>query len=383
MFILIIFFLTAAFGFLSIAKLLGKNKQQEHSLINKYLLIIIAAYAARFFLHGISITYTEIYFTKFVRIVDIVSVMLMPCFYLYFYNIINEDKFKSRNLLHFFAPILLGCIFIVSYFVAPVKIDLIRKIFFAVSIFLYLVYVVFIFLLLYKNVWNRKTEINVIQKQNDVIKNWTIFLFVCIVMLLLIHVIKSLIFKTATFSDSFLWIPSLIWMSVFVKLMLTPEILYGYNFLNKTIKTEAKDVLLKNFWLIEGNAIPIIIGREKILAPKMKLLLKEYLQQIEELSFNSQAFRNPNYGLYDIGNALDIPASHVNFIFKYHCSESFSDYKKIVRINDAIKLLDKGYLNNHKVEILAIHVGFASYNTFSIAFKSITGATTHEYLKRI
>jgi transcriptional regulator GlxA family with amidase domain len=46
-------------------------------------------------------------------------------------------------------------------------------------------------------------------------------------------------------------------------------------------------------------------------------------------------------------------------------------------------MLENGYLNNHKVEMLAVNVGFTSYNTFSIAFKSITGATTQEYLKRI
>jgi AraC-like DNA-binding protein len=383
MFILIIFFLTASFGFLSIAKLLGKNTQKEHSLINKYLFIIIAAFATKFFLHGISITFTEIYFTKFVRIVDIVTFMLMPCFYLYFYNIINEDKFNSKNLLHFFVPFLLGCIYLLSYFVESYKIDLVQKLFFSVSIILYLTYAILGFMLLYKNVWNRKTEIKVVQIQNNVIKNWTIFLFVCLVLILTINVIKSLIFKDPIFSYNYLWISSLVWMCVFVKLILTPEVIYGYNFLNKSIKTEDKDLFIKNVWQIEAKAIPIIIGREKILAPKINLLLMEYLHQIEELSFHNQAFRNPDYGINDLANALNIPVSHINFIFKYHCIESFTDFKKIVRIHDAIQLLENGYLYNHKVETLATHVGFTSYNTFIIAFKSITGVTTQEYLKRI
>jgi AraC-like DNA-binding protein len=383
MFSNIIYFLTASFGFLGIAKLLGKNAQHEHSLINKYLILIITINSIRFFLHGIIITFPEIYFTKFVKILDVVSVMLMPCFYLYFYNIINEDKFSSKNLLHFFVPFLLGCIYISSYFVESYNIDLVQKLFFSVSIILYLTYAILGFLLLYKNVWNRKTEIKVVQKQNNVIKNWTIFLFVCLILILTINVVKSLVLKDPIFSYNFLWISSIVWMSVFIKLILSPEILYGYNFLNKTIKKEAKELFLNNVWLIEGNAISIIIGREKILAPKIKLLLIEYLHQIEELSFHSQAFRNPDYGLYEIANALNIPVSHVNFIFKYHCIESFSDFKKIVRIHDAIQLLENGYLNNHKVEALATHVGFASYNTFIIAFKSITGVTTQEYLKRI
>jgi AraC-like DNA-binding protein len=378
----ILFFITASFGFLSIAKLFGKNKQQEHSLINKYLIIIIAVNAVRFFLHGIAINYPEIYFTKIVKMVDVISVILMPCFYLYFYNIINENKFESKNLLHFFVPFLLGGIFITNNFIKAINIDLGQKLFFLASILFYLTYAILGFMLLYKNVWYRKAEIKVIQKQNDVIKNWTIFLFICLMMLLLINVLNSLIYKNPIFNNNFLWISSLVWASIFVKLILTPEILYGYNFLNKTIDSEVEKVVLKNVWLLEGTVIPITIEREKILAQKMKPLLLKYLHQIEELSFHSPAFRNPDYSLNDIATALNIPTSHINFIFKYHCNESFSDYKKIVRIHDATKLLENGYLNNHKVELLAIYVGFTSYNTFNIAFKNITGVTTQEYLKR-
>jgi len=259
---------------------------------------------------------------------------------------------------------------------------LVQKLFFSVSIILYLTYAILGFLLLYKNVWNRKTEIKVVQKQNNVIKNWTIFLFICLILILTINLVKSLVLKDPIFSYKYLWISSLVWMCVFLKLILTPEIIYGYNFLNKTIKTAVEEVVLKNVWLLEGTVIPITIEREKILAQKIKPLLMEYLHQIEELSFRSHAFRNPDYGLNEIATALKIPISHINFVFKYHCNESFSDYKKIVRIHDATKLQENGYLNNHKVEMLAIYVGFTSYNTFNIAFKNITGVTTQEYLKR-
>ena len=174
----------------------------------------------------------------------------------------------------------------------------------------------------------------------------------------------------------------MVWTSIFVKLILSPEILYGYNFLNKTIDAEAEKVVLKSIWSIEDTVIPITTERDKILAQKMKQLLMKYLHLIEALSFQSEAFRNPDYSLNDISTALNIPISHVNFIFKYHCIESFSDYKKIVRIHDATKLIENGYLNNNKIEILATYVGFTSYNTFNLAFKNITGVTTQEYLKR-
>jgi hypothetical protein len=92
MFSNIIFFITASFGFLCIAKLFGKNIQQEHSLINKYLFIIVAVYAVRFFLHGIAISYPAIYFTKLVKMVDIFSNF---CFFCCFVVVFSEFSFSA------------------------------------------------------------------------------------------------------------------------------------------------------------------------------------------------------------------------------------------------------------------------------------------------
>ena len=237
--------------------------------------------------------------------------------------------------------------------------------------------------MLYHNVWNRKSEIKIIQKQNNLIKKWTIFLYVCIVLMLLIRVITSLISDNpGRFNNNYLWISALLWLVFFGKIILTPEILYGFNLINKTIDEATEMFVLNSIWLIEGTVIPINIEREKKIDEKMKPLLMGYLHQIEDLSFHTHAFRNPNLSLDDIALALNIPSSHINFIFKYHCKESFTDYKKIVRIHDATKLLEGGYLKENKVETLSAEVGFASYNTFNIAFKSITGVTTHEYGKR-
>ena len=380
MFINIIFFITASIGFLSAAKLFGKNKYQEHKLVNKYLFLIIAVNSLRFFFHGISLNYPESHITNFVKFLNVIQFILMPCYYLYFYNIINEVKFELKNLFHFIVPFWFGAIFVISYFVKSVNLDLIQKLLFLASI---LFYIISAFLLLYKNVWKRKTEIKVVQKQNNLIKNWTIYLYGGFLMLGLVRVFSVFYLMDSILSTNYLWVSALLWMSILVKLNLSPEILYGYSFLNKTLNAEAKKLNLLGVWLTEGTVTPINMEREKLLAPKMKPLIMEYLHRIEELSFHSQAFRNPDYGLNDMALALNIPISHINFIFKYHCNESFTDYKKIVRINDATKLLENGYLNNHKVETLATHVGFTSYNTFIIAFKSITGVNTQEYLKRI
>jgi len=383
MFSNIIFFISGAFGFLCAAIIYGKNKNHEHSLINKYLIVIIIINAARFLFHGIMKAYPELDINNFVIFIDVIAIMLMPCLYLYFYNIINENKFESKNLLHFIVPFLVGGAFVVTNFVKSDHSYVFRNLFFIVSILLYLTYAVFGFLMLYKNVWGRKAEIRAIQKQNKLIKKWTIFLYVCFLSLLLIRVTTSFISKNpGSFNNNYLWIAALIWSCVFVTIISTPEILYGYNFLNKTIDAANEKVVLNSVWHLKGTVTPITIERDKKIGEKVKNLLLEYLHQIEELSFHTHAFRNPDLSLDDIAVALNIPISHINFIFKYQCNESFTDYKKIVRIHDATRLIESGYLKENKIETLSAKVGFSSYNTFIAAFKTITGVTTQEYAKR-
>jgi hypothetical protein len=376
-------FITAALGFLCTAFILRKNNNHERSLINKYLIVITSITALRYFSHGVSGAFPSDAIINLSTALDVSIIMLMPCFYLYFQNIINEMKFKPAHILHFVAPLVVVVAFIITKAAASEHLLQCRKLFFIVCAVLYSIYAIAGFSLLYRHIWHRKTDINVVQKQNILIKNWTIFLYISFLMLLIIRVITSLMSDTpGSFSNNYLWLPALVWIGIFVKIILTPEILYGYDFLNKTIHEVTNKVVLNSVWLTESTLIPITSEKDKKLEEKITPLLMEYLHRIEELSFHTVTFRNPELSLNDISVALNLPISHVNFVFKYHCNESFTDYKKIVRIHDATKLLEGGYLNNQKVESLSATVGFSSYNTFNVAFKSIMGVTTQEYIKR-
>lgn len=379
----IILFITATLGLLCVAFIIGKNNGKEHSLINKYLIIIIAFQALRFMFYGISQAYPDLNIKWFTNFLDVLLVIFMPCFYLYFQNIIFENKFKVGNLLHFLTPTLLIVIFTVKIIASSENEILIRKIFLFTGVLFYLVYAYVGFKLLYQNVWCRKSEINAIQKQNALIKNWSIFLYASFIIIATVRLLTGFFINKHFINNiQYLWITALIWVSIFVKIILTPEILYGYNFLNKTIDLSTNKVILNSVWKVDGTVIPITSEKDIKLAEKIKSQLIKYLNKIEDLSFHTHTFRNSELTLEDIANTLNIPISHINFIFKYHCNESFTDYKKIVRIHDATKLLEAGYLNNHKVETLSSEVGFSSYNTFNLAFKTIIGVTTQEYVKR-
>ena len=334
--------------------------------------------------YGIVNVNPAIDFFKFVTMLDVSAIMLMPCFYLYFTNIIYENKFEIGNLLHFIVPVLLASLFIWAVYSNLDLNILIKKLFFFTAIFFYIIYAIFGFLMLKKHIWQRKTFIKTIQKQNDLIKNWSMYLYISFIALVLIRAITGVILnETVTFSHQHVWISALVWIGIFIKIFLTPEILYGYNLVNKAIDAATEKLVLNSVWNIRGKSLPVTSEKDAKLKEKMKPLLKDYLHQIEEFSFHTHAFRNPELSIEHIAIALKIPVSHLHFILKFHCNENFTDYKKIVRIHDATKLLENGYLNDHKVELLASKVGFSSYNTFSIAFKNITGVTTQEYVKRL
>ena len=238
--------------------------------------------------------------------------------------------------------------------------------------------------MLIKDIWTRNSEIKAIQRQNQLIKHWSIFLYVSFVANGIIRIFTGFFLNNDhIYNTNYIWITAPIYLTLFIKIILSPEILYGYDFLNKSIDEVTEKITLNTVWKINGTVTEINSEKDKKIEEKLNGLLANYIHKIEELSFNSDVFRDPKLGFEEISSMLKIPVSHINYIFKFHCLESFTDYKKIVRIHDATKLIEKGYLNDKTIESLSEKVGFSSYITFHLAFKSITGLSTQEYLKRL
>jgi hypothetical protein len=319
----------------------------------------------------------------------------IPCFYLYFENLVFEDGIKAKKLIHFALPIVFFIITIKSSFSNGnnLKFSLIVNeglpnlagtTFIILSMLFALVYLIVGFDLLRKNVWNRKSEIQIIQQQNTLIKKWSIFLYLMFLMLFIIRIFLLTILKLKLgYNHDWIWLPALVWCSVFIQIILTPELIYGYNFYKDKIDASNSQVLLPQIWNLKNSVDKIIVAKDAKLSEKVLPMLTEYIHKIEEASFHSHEFRKPAFSIDDFASYLGIPSSHLNFIFKYYCKDTFVDYKKFVRIHDAIKLMENGYLKSNTIESLSGKVGFITYNTFHVAFKSITGTTAQAYLKRL
>jgi AraC-like DNA-binding protein len=297
--------------------------------------------------------------------------------------LVRVRRFRKVDLLHFAVPVFLCILFLLKH-AGTEEQDLFWGIcFVTLRTTAHLTYLIVIYKTLRKHIFYRSSEVKIVQKQNKLIRNWSLFLFGSLIMIVVTRLIGYILFKISGTENNFLlWFLTSLWANVFIQIIINPEILYGYNFLNESIDKFVEKISLKEIWKTDAPIQPISIEKDVKLLDKIQPMIVPYIQKIEELSFHTHTFRNPDLSIEDIAASLNIPTSHINFIFKYHCRESFTDYKKIVRINDATNLMKNDFLNSNTIESLSSTVGFSSYNTFNIAFKSITGMTTMDYMKR-
>lgn len=359
------------------------TQHKNNWIINVYLIILLLLISIRFLLDPLFYFYENLKpsfsYTPFLS-------LIIPVIYLYFENITNDaKKQKKLKLLHFVFPILLGVINLLNNyygFLGSYSLTLLNVVF---AIY-YLIYLISSYRLLKENVWNRKSQIIFINQQNNLLRKWTIFLFGIFVLLsfrLLATLLFDLIYDDYSGGQNFQWISGVIFLILFIKILITPEILFGYNALYKKINEQKKlDLSLNEIWIFTEK-INIKNQQDEILKVKIYNDLIKNLKNIERLAFEEKSFRRQKTSATEFAKNLGIPKSHVNFIFKYHCKITFTEFKNIIKIYDALQLIETGFLKLNTLDALAIKVGFSSYNPFFTSFKNVTGSTPQAYNKQI
>lgn len=371
-------------GFLTIFLILLRYKSNR--ITNVYLVIIFLIVAVRM----LSIAVFKIQKNSFIEEIlhdyNNLLIIIVPCSYLYFENLIKDCKtIYFKNSIHLIIPTgfnIIDYLFDNQY----LKIEHVNYYYYIFFTLYTLFYYILIYKILYKNVWNRKGEIEVVIKQNQLIKKWTIYLFSFLiivgarVILILFWEINN---DNYAYATSYQWIPSVFWLILFFKIIVSPEILYGYNYLNAKINEHKK---MNNATIAFWSKSPISQinnVQDNQLNEKIKNTIFQYMQEVDQFSFHNQSYRDAKFSLSDLANKLNIPKSHLSFLFKYHSKISFPEYKKIVRIYDGLELINAGYLTTNTYESLAKEIGFTSYNTFFISFKDVTGVSPQEFLIRL
>jgi AraC-like DNA-binding protein len=352
--------------------------------MNFYIILLILIISLRFFFYGLTYFISDAAFKNIYFTYSNFSSIVIPLCYLYFKNLFaNEKAFNSKELYHFIFPL--------SFTVLGIVLNYHNFSILGFQILLYVLFITFILyynILSYKilknNIWTKKRLISVITNQNKVINSWASFLFIALV-LLSIRLVTSLfmeIYYNHTMKGyNYQWISSFIWLLILIKILISPEILYGYNALNKKInESRNTDLVLNEIWKLTPN-INLNNVQHLTLKEKIDENILTYIEEIEKLSLENELFRDSKMTLTDLASKLNIPKSHISYIFKYHSTISFSEYKKVIRIRDAMKHIELNYLKNNTLDSLSKKVGFTSYNPFFTSFKEISGVSPLEYHK--
>lgn len=95
------------------------------------------------------------------------------------------------------------------------------------------------------------------------------------------------------------------------------------------------------------------------------------------------SFLDRQYNLQQLATELSIPAQYVSAVINECEKVNFNDFINAYRVEYCLSLLDKNDHQNQTLEALAGDSGFNNRNTFTIAFKKITGQTPSAYIKNI
>ncbi|TRX27771.1 helix-turn-helix transcriptional regulator [Flavobacterium franklandianum] len=383
MIINLLFIITGLFGFLTV--IITMSNYIINRMMNRYLIFIFLLIAIRFLLFGIFpfgyLGFLQDYYVNYSKFL----ILIIPSFYLYFKNLIADEKlFLKSDLAHFIFPVVFLAL---NISIVSTYNFLTNAFYFSSYSVLFLYNIVYCFLaydMLNKNIWAKREVSQVVNKHNRLIKYWTILLFSLLI-------INSLKLFTALFLDDnnhhgfiagerFQWIGAIVWISTFIKILISPEILYGYPIFNNTIKEEKKPIkVMESDWIVEINK-DFINLQDRKLKEKIDKNIVQYIVQIEKVSKEFEFFKDSRFSISDLAVKLNIPKSNLNYLFKYHSKISFSDYKKKIRIHHSIRLIESNYLKTNTLDTLAKEVGFASYNPFFTSFKKITGNSPQKHI---
>lgn len=367
---------------------LALKRAKYNKILNSFLLFIFFISSTLLMIAGTGEIYNISGLKVFYAKSNSYITLFLPCFYLYFIYLIRErQRFIFKDFLHivFLLLAILEREFLILDSIFDCKLNYFFSQFFVIYA---VVYVVKILLLLKNNVWNRKGTLSMVIPQNKLIKKWTIILFIFINIFILrfcITYYKEFLFSEPVALDHplrYLWITALVWIVLFMIILSHPEILYGYYKFQVKPSNVKPNSYNKNYWN-KISKFKITNNQEIQLKEKISAKIEKYIYELDIILNNNSYFTNPDFSIQDLAHVLNIPKSHLVFVFKYHAEISFSDYKKISRIQNSLELINTNYLNSNTLDSLARKAGFSSYNPFFTCFKEVVGLSPNEYISTI
>jgi AraC-like DNA-binding protein len=368
--------LTGFLGIIVVFILLLSYKSNRY--VNIYLIIVILIKSLRnFYFSLVSDSFKAVLMDDFSWLRSSFFIVI-PCFYLYVKTIIDNNKHPEiKSILHFIYPILL-CILALaqSYYnlIPEYSWILFIKINFIGSLLFYIVNAT----LLVQSFYKKRNEDLLKENNFKTTKNWIVFIYILFI-LILIRVIINFGIENELYVELFPILANLIFLVLYLKILVSPEILFGLTKLKHSLTKNLKEVVVHDtIWDLK---LPSITNVQDLkLKPLIQDKITSHIYDMEQLLQKRYLFRNLKYTLSNLAKDMNIPLSHLSYLFKYHSNLSFVEFKNHCRVLDAIFLMETNFLDSKTLDALSIHVGFVTYNSFFIAFKKQTGYAPNDYL---
>lgn len=372
-------------GFLVIIFIIMSFKKS--AIFNIYLLVFFFFIAFRLVHIGLLGFYDAPILNAYNMYIGPIYLFAIPSLYLYFESLYADSiYFNPRHLLHLIFPLV--NLFLNSFqshfsVLNSVLIETVQ----AFSILGFIVSYSFICLYLgYKKLWQKSPVFLRLSSEHEAkMRHWTMFLlaFMCILSFRLVYSIFSEIQEeTRVLGYHGSLVMSVIWLLVFIKVLRSPELLYGYPKL-KNITAPIDQIPIETNSLWRRGDVDIINVKDVKLSGSIGVKIDAYLTKIEDYVSLHHPFRNPKYSVKDLAHGLNIPVSHLAYIFKYHCEMPFVEYRNHQRIEDAVNFIHSDFLETQTMDALAIAVGFTSYNSFFVSFKKHTRSSPKNFLESL
>ena len=235
-------------------------------------------------------------------------------------NIINIKYFEKKDFIYFALPLLFYTVFDDENLNTNTN----EKYYIIGFLILYAVYfIISSYLILKKGIWNKK----ILNKENIIIK-WSAFIFHSMVIVIIYFItIQIILFLkiSLTYNRYFDIILLIVTLVSYFKVILTPELFFGKHRLNRIKTVNEISVLNLNYVWKSDSTFFITNDIDKNLHLKINSEIFDILKKIELLSFSDFSFRDKKYCMKRLAKDLSIPAYHVHYIFKYHCTITFDE----------------------------------------------------------
>lgn len=110
---------------------------------------------------------------------------------------------------------------------------------------------------------------------------------------------------------------------------------------------------------------------------------KRLLKKLDNLMKTKKPYINPDLKIKDLAAMIDANSHSLSFLFNQYLEKSYYDYVNSYRVEEFKTLVKETDISKYTLTSLAEKCGFSSRASFFRHFKTLTGMTPAEYLKKV